>query len=72
MKARHIRLFIGALVSALALPAIAHADPISAAVVAWATSIGVSAGFATFVVNTALYTAGAARRDKATPPKGSE
>lgn len=70
MRARHIRLFLGALVSALALPAIAHADPITAAVVTWATSIGVNAAVATFVVNTAISVATAASRDRATPPKG--
>lgn len=72
MRARHIRLFLGALVSALALPAIAHADPITAAVVAWTTSIGINAAFATFVVNTVLYSAGAASGDRAKPPKGDE
>ncbi|MEE2849842.1 MAG: hypothetical protein VX561_08235, partial [Pseudomonadota bacterium] len=50
--------------SALALsftvsaPAVAKADPITAAVVAWTGFTGAAAAVATFVVNTALYAAG--------------
>jgi len=64
---RRLKLFFGLLVPLLAVPAIAHADPITAAVVAWTTSIGINAAFATFVVNTVLYSAGAATRDRARP-----
>lgn len=69
---RRLRLFFGIFASVVAVPAIAHADPISAAAVAWATSIGVNAAVATFVVNTAISVATAASRDRATPPKGDE
>lgn len=67
---RRRRLFFSVLVSLIAVPAIAHADPITAAVVAWTTSIGINAAFATFVVNTVLYSAGAASRDRARPSQG--
>lgn len=69
---RRLRLFFGIFASVVAVPAIAHADPISAAAVAWATSIGVNAAVATFVVNTAISVATAASRDRAKPPKGDE
>lgn len=69
---RRLRLFFSVLVPLIAVPAIAHADPISAAAIAWATSIGVNAAVATFVVNTAISVATAASRDRATPPKGDE
>ena len=68
---RRLRLFFGVLVSLMAVPAIAHADPITAAVVAWTTSIGINAAFATFVVNSVLYSAGAATRDRARPSQGA-
>ncbi|MEW6537965.1 MAG: phage tail protein [Pseudomonadota bacterium] len=62
--------------SALALsfvvsaPTVAKADPITATIVAWATSIGINAAVATFVVNSALYAAGSWAVSKAAKALG--
>ena len=51
-------------VAVIAAPAIAHADPITAAAVTFLTNIGVSAAFATFVVNTAISVGTSASRSR--------
>ena len=65
---RRLASFAVVLVAAVASPAIAHADPISAAVAATLTTVGVSAAtataIATFTVNTFITAAGSATKAK--------
>lgn len=72
MAGRVLRRWLAATASALALltaPAIAHADPISAAIVTAIGLTGAAATVATFVITTALQLASAFALSKLTGPK---
>lgn len=70
-----LRLFIGVVVSLVAIPAVAHADPISAAaafIVSAAGFTGTAYAVATFVTTQALFVAGSFTKSRAFGPRGGK
>ncbi|MNT77829.1 hypothetical protein D3C86_1169750 [compost metagenome] len=62
--ATRLRLFAVVFAAAVTLPAVAHADPVTAYVVGTMLSLtGTAAAVATFVVNAAIYAAGSFSAD---------
>lgn len=70
-----LRLFIGVVVSLVAIPAVAHADPITAAAATIASFAGLTGSayaVGTFVITNVLYAAGSFTQSRAFGPRSGE